>query len=124
MKLMPNIDRPRTSVTPGAASSDDVIGYVTWSSTRSGERPIHSVNTITCGSDRSGMASSGVSRRLHTAAIIAKPTPRNTILRFRALSSMILSIMAGSPTGRVQRARQQPGRPALRWQPSAGFPSR
>ena len=61
-KLIPNIEKPRTSVTCGAATNDDTIGYVTWSSTSVGLRPIHSVKTITWGSDRSGMASSLVRR--------------------------------------------------------------
>ncbi len=58
MKDIPNIENPRTSFTCGAAINDEVIGYVTWSSISVGLRPIHSVNTITCGSERSGMASS------------------------------------------------------------------
>ncbi len=62
MKLIPNIETPRTSLTRGAASSAEAIGYVTWSSTRVGLRPIQSVNTMTWGSERSGIASTGTAR--------------------------------------------------------------
>src|SRR5207244_10904299 len=71
MKLMPNIDCPRTASTPGAASSVETMGYVTWSSTRSGLRPIHSVQRLTCGSERSGIASNGT---LRTATIAPSTT--------------------------------------------------
>jgi hypothetical protein len=47
MNDMPNIENPRTSVTWGAAMSEDTMGYVTWSSTSVGLRPIHSVKTMT-----------------------------------------------------------------------------
>src|ERR1051325_4476941 len=48
---------------------------------------------MTCGSERSGMASS-LARRMETsAATMAKPTPSSTRPRLRAQSSMILSTM-------------------------------
>ena len=43
VKLMPNIEQPRTVRTPGVLCKARTSGYVIWSSTRSGLRPIHSV---------------------------------------------------------------------------------
>src|SRR5213082_514414 len=51
---MPNMDCPRTAVTRGDPSIELTTGYVMLSSTRSGARPIHSENTITWTSERSG----------------------------------------------------------------------
>src|SRR5438093_506322 len=57
---MPKSVKPRTALTRGVEISALTIGYVIWSSMRSGLRPIHSVETITCTSEMSGTASSGV----------------------------------------------------------------
>ncbi len=61
-KLIPNIDVPRTFFTFGIPSRLLTSGYVTWSSMICGLRPVHSVNTITWFSDRSGIASIGFCR--------------------------------------------------------------
>src|SRR5215468_11205829 len=88
MNDIPNIDWPRTYFTPGAAISDDEIGYVIWSSTRSGLRPIHSVKMITCASDRSGIASSGA-RDSDSQPQTPRPmTSRIAISGFRALPAI------------------------------------
>src|SRR6516164_2660053 len=96
MKLIPNMLWPRTAVTFGAASRLETIGYVTWSSTRSGLRPIHSVNTTTCGSERSGIASTGTLRMASTAPANATADSTITIPRRWAHHSMSLAIMAAS----------------------------
>src|SRR6516164_4573966 len=106
MKLMPNMLWPRTAVTFGAASRLDTIGYVTWSSTRSGLRPIHSVNTTTCGSDRSGIASTGTLRMATTAATNAIADSTITSPRRLAHHSMSLAIMAASVPGPGRRGRR------------------
>src|SRR5215475_8557257 len=61
-----------------------------------GLRPIHSVNTMTCGSDRSGMASSFIFLIDTSDATSAKPTPSRTRRRLRAQNSMIFSTMIAS----------------------------
>src|SRR5262245_10975176 len=96
MKLMPNMLWPRTAVTFGAASRLETIGYVTWSSTRSGLRPIHSANTITCGSERSGSASTGTLRMASSAATNAIAESTITSPRRVAHHSMSFAIMGGS----------------------------
>src|SRR5262245_28078560 len=96
MKLMPNMLWPRTAVTFGAASRLETIGYVTWSSTRSGLRPIHSVNTTTCGSERSGSASTGTLRIASTAATNTAAESTITSPRRAAHHSMSLAIIAAS----------------------------
>ena len=50
--------------TPGTPSRDTVSGYDIWSSTSSGERPIHSVKTICWFSPMSGIASTGTGLRI------------------------------------------------------------
>src|SRR5678816_277664 len=88
MNDIPNIDWPRTYFTRGAAISDDEIGYVIWSSTRSGLRPIHSVKMITCASDRSGIASSGA-RDSESHPHTPRPsTSRTVISGLRALPAI------------------------------------
>src|SRR5215471_13620711 len=59
-----------------------------------GLRPIHSVKTMTCGSDRSGIASSFIFLIDTSDATRAKPTPSRTSRRLRAQNSMIFSTMA------------------------------
>src|SRR4051794_31682492 len=63
---------------------------------RVGLRPIHSVKTITWGSERSGMASSFTRRMAATDPTRAKATASSTRSRLRAQSSMIFSTMAAS----------------------------
>src|SRR6516225_7621831 len=106
MKLMPNMLWPRTAVTFGAASRLETIGYVTWSSTRSGLRPIHSVNTTTCGSERSGSASTGTRRIASTAPVNAIAESTITSPRRFAHHSMSLAIMAASVPGPGRRGRR------------------
>src|SRR5262245_30812205 len=96
MKLMPNMLWPRTAVTFGAASRLETIGYVTWSSTRSGLLPIHSVYTITCGSERSGRASTGTLRTASAAATNTAADSTITIPRWEAHHSIKRAIMAAS----------------------------
>src|SRR5437016_1715987 len=91
MNDLPNIDSPRTNFTFGAAINTEEIGYVIWSSTRSGERPSQSVYTITCTSLRSGMASRGVRISAQMAAPMPKSVSRMTRKGLRALVSMIRS---------------------------------
>src|SRR6266436_4777326 len=65
---------------------------------RSGLRPIHSVDTITCTSEISGTASSGVrviAQMPHTVRITV---PVNTRNRLVAHQSMIRSIMTIAPS--------------------------
>src|SRR5437762_3127404 len=65
---------------------------------RSGLRPIHSVETITCTSEISGTASSGVrviAQMPHTVTITV---PVNTRNRLPAHQSMIRSIMTIAPS--------------------------
>src|SRR3989442_5361757 len=84
---------PRTYCTPGAPRSAVTIGYVIWSSTMSGLRPIHSVETITCVSERSGMASSGVFRSARTPKPAATMTATRVSARFFAHQAMRRPIM-------------------------------
>src|SRR5437879_73781 len=84
----PYSDTPRTRLTPGAASREVTIGYVIWSSINVGLRPGHSVKTIACTSDRSGIASSGTSKTAHTPPAVSNSTPRITRTGLRALFSM------------------------------------
>src|SRR5207237_476608 len=64
------------------------IGYVIWSSISVGLRPDHSVKTIACTSDRSGIASSGTSKTAHTPPAVSNSTPRITRTGLRALHSL------------------------------------
>ncbi|MBA7619890.1 hypothetical protein ES703_27232 [subsurface metagenome] len=59
----PNIELLRIVLTPGMPSRDTVNGYVIWSCTSWGERPIHSVKTICWFSPISGIASTGTGSR-------------------------------------------------------------
>src|SRR5438552_18454699 len=72
----------------------EMIGYVIWSSIRSGLRPGQSVKTITCTSERSGMASSGLVRSDHTPKAVAKKTRKRTMNRLWALYSMTRLIIS------------------------------
>src|SRR5947199_10537929 len=60
---------------------------------RSGLRPIHSVDTITCTSEMSGTASSGVLVIAHAPQSATTSVPVNTRKRLDAHQSMIRSIM-------------------------------
>ena len=75
----------------------EMIGYVIWSSIRSGLRPGQSVKTITCTSERSGMASSGLVRSDHTPKAVAKKTRKRTMNRLWALYSMTRLIISYAP---------------------------
>src|SRR6058998_1506429 len=89
--------RPRTYCTPGTPRSAVTIGYVIWSSTISGLRPIHSVETITWVSERSGIASTGVFRNARTPKAAATRTATMVSARFRAHHAMRRSIIAPLP---------------------------
>ena len=95
------MDSPRTNFTLGAAMKRVEIGYVTWSSTRSGERPCQSVEMMTCVSLRSGIASSGVRRSAQIDAETARMPRMKTRKGLRALVSMIrsISVMRAGGTG-------------------------
>src|SRR2546422_5667358 len=93
----PYSDTPRTRLTPGAASREVTIGYVIWSSISVGLRPDHSVKTIACTSDRSGIASSGTSKTAHTPPAVSNSTPRITRTGLRALFSMSRVIIFSHP---------------------------
>src|SRR5438132_2595214 len=91
---MPKSVKPRTDLTRGVEINDVTMGYVIWSSIRSGLRPIHSVATITCTSEMSGTASSGVfviAQMPHTVTITV---PVKTRKRFDAHQSITRSIIA------------------------------
>src|SRR5882762_6287689 len=88
---------PRTYCTPGTPRRAVTMGYVTWSSTMSGLRPIHSVEMITWVSDRSGIASSGVSQRARTPNPAATMIAARVSTRFRAHHAMRRSIIASLP---------------------------
>src|SRR5213593_469343 len=88
------MDSPRTYFTCGAAIMLEMIGYVIWSSIRSGLRPGQSVKTITCTSERSGMASSGLVQSDHTPKAVAKKTRKRTMNRLWALYSMMRLIIS------------------------------
>src|SRR2546425_3564401 len=62
-----------------------------------GARPGHSVKTITCTSERSGMASSGTWRRDQRPPTVANRVKRMTKNRLCALYSIIRSIMTVPP---------------------------
>ena len=70
---MPNIDCALMAWTSGIPCSAVTSGNVTWSSTSLGERPIHSVKTMTWFSERSGIASKEVVRTDQT------PKARTTV---------------------------------------------
>src|SRR5919202_6834643 len=65
---------------------------------RSGLRPIHSVETITCTSEMSGTASSGVFVIAQTPQTVRITVPVNTRNRLDAHQSMIRSIMTFAPS--------------------------
>src|SRR2546423_12070216 len=65
---------------------------------RSGLRPIHSVDTITCTSEISGTASSGVRVIAQMPHTVRMTVPVNTRNRLAAHQSMIRSIMTIAPS--------------------------
>src|SRR5258705_12398644 len=89
---MPKSVNPRTVRTRGADSSEVTMGYVTWSSMMSGLRPIHSVETMTCTSEMSGTASSGVAVIAQMPHSVSTIVPVNTRKRLPAHQSMIRAI--------------------------------
>src|SRR5713226_8202770 len=90
---MPKSVNPRTALTFGVEIKALTIGYVIWSSMRSGLRPIHSVDTITCTSEISGTASSGVRVIAQMPHTVTMTVPVNTRNRLAAHQSMIRSII-------------------------------
>ena len=70
-----------------------MIGYVTWSSIRSGLRPIHSVETMTCTSEMSGTASTGVADIAQMPHAVTTTVAVKTRKRLRAHESMRRSII-------------------------------
>src|SRR5712664_1525752 len=84
----PKADDERTTRTPGRPCRLTVSGYVIWSSTSCGERPVQSVKTMTWLSLRSGIASIGV---VSSAQYPQAPTSTNrprTRKRFRSDASI------------------------------------
>src|ERR1700716_2892884 len=65
---------------------------------RSGLRPIHSVETITCTSEMSGTASSGVRVIAQMPHTVMMTVPVNTRNALAAHQSMIRSIMTIAPS--------------------------
>src|SRR2546427_762599 len=90
---MPKSVKPRTDLTCGVEMSADTMGYVIWCSIRSGLRPIHSVETITCTSEMSGTASSGGLVMAQMPDTVRTTVPVKTRNRLDAHQSIIRSIM-------------------------------
>src|SRR5882762_8931106 len=84
-----NIVWARTALTCGAASRAVTIGYVTWSSMMLGGDPSQLVWMMTCTSEISGRASSGMWPIDQMPAITNSKTPVNTRNRLRAHHSMV-----------------------------------
>src|ERR1700692_2450772 len=95
---MPKTVNPRTAMTLGVEINAMTIGYVILYSMRSGLRPIHSVDTITCTSEISGTASSGVRVIAQMPHTVRMTVPVNTRNRLAAHQSMIRSIMTLAPS--------------------------
>src|SRR5712691_12673787 len=90
----PKADEDRTTRTPGRPCRLTVSGYVIWSSTSCGDRPIQSVKTITWLSDRSGIASIGVvssAQKPHAATRRKKAITRNRFLSDISISQLIIA---------------------------------
>src|SRR5437016_10697215 len=96
---IPKSVNPRTALTCGVEIKADTIGYVIWSSMRSGLRPIHSVETITWTSEMSGTASSGVLVMAHMPHSVRITVPVNTRNRLEAHQSMVFSIIISFSRG-------------------------
>src|SRR5437016_11268531 len=90
---IPKSVNPRTALTCGVEIKADTIGYVIWSSMRSGLRPIHSVETMTWTSEMSGTASSGVFVMAQMPHAVNTTVPVNTTKRFDAHQSMVRLII-------------------------------
>src|SRR5437870_10763720 len=84
------------SLTLGSPSSDETIGYVTWSSMMSGLRS-HLLYTITCVSERSGIASSFVLFSEYQRSVPATAVNRKTMNLLRAQISIIRFIIERLP---------------------------
>ena len=101
---MPKSVKPRTVWTRGVEISEVTIGYVTWSSMRSGLRPSHSVTMITCTSEMSGTASSGVRCMAHAPHTARASAPHRTTTRLAAHHAIQRSIIGNPlrlPAGRA-----------------------
>ncbi len=90
---MPKSVNPRTALTRGVARRAETIGYVTWSSIRSGLRPSHSVAMMTCTSEMSGTASSGVRTIAQAPQKPVAAAATSTRKRLRVHQSMMRSTM-------------------------------
>src|SRR6266700_2780325 len=84
------------SFTLGNPRSDETIGYVTWSSMMSGLRS-HLLYTITCVSERSGIASSLVLLSEYHPSVPATAVNMKTMNLLRAQISMIRFIIGQLP---------------------------
>src|SRR3990172_9299905 len=109
---MPKSVNPRAVRPRGAETSEVTSGYVTWSSMRSGLRPGHSVDTMTCTSEMSGTASSGVLSIAHPPHAASARAVVNTRNRLCAHHEMMDSIMRHPPGTR----HEAPGTWSLRHQ--------
>src|SRR6266478_1516382 len=96
----PNADEERTTRTPGKPWRLTVSGYVIWSSTSWGERPVQSVKTMTWLSERSGIASMGVVRSAQYPQPASRAKEAITRKRFLSDTSMSQLITAALPRPR------------------------
>src|SRR5216683_8141077 len=93
----PKAEDERTTRTPGKPWRLTVSGYVIWSSTSCGERPVQSVKTITWLSERSGIASIGVVRSAQYPQPATRPKVAMTRKRFLSDTSIDQLITAALP---------------------------
>src|SRR5215510_2899516 len=73
----------------------------------SGLRPVHSVATITCTSEMSGTASSGVDVMVQIPHTVSATVPVNTRNRLLAHQSMILLIMVCLRVSKLLRRHRE-----------------
>src|SRR5678815_1656363 len=93
----PKADDERTTRTPGRPWRLTDSGYVTWSSTSCGERPVQSVKTMTWLSERSGIASIGVVRSAQYPQPASNTKAAMTRTRFRSDASINQLIIGHIP---------------------------
>src|SRR5216684_6665509 len=107
----PKAEDERTTRTPGRPCRLTVSGYVIWSSTSWGERPLQSVKTMTWLSERSGIASIGVVRSAQYPQPATSAKNAMTRTRFRSESSISQLIIGSAPLGcsRLQAQRVDAG---------------
>src|SRR2546427_7033580 len=90
----PKADEERTTRTPGKPCRLTVSGYVIWSSTSCGDRPVQSVKTITWLSERSGIASIGVvssAQYPQPATSKKKPMTKNRVRSDSSINQLIIA---------------------------------